>query len=73
MGYLVSPAALYHMLNHSLNKSLMFFGAGNVMRSFGTKEIAPDSQRLGRLSGPGELMAWQAPPRLPEHRHLAYS
>lgn len=32
--------ALYHMLNHSLNKSLMFFGAGNVMRAFGTKEIA---------------------------------
>lgn len=31
--------ALYHMLNHSLNKSLMFFGAGNVMRSFGSKEI----------------------------------
>lgn len=36
--------ALYHMLNHSLNKSLMFFGAGNVMRSFGTKEI-------GRIRG----------------------
>jgi hydrogenase-4 component F len=31
--------SLYHMLNHSLNKSLMFFGAGNIMRSFGTKEI----------------------------------
>jgi hydrogenase-4 component F len=31
--------ALYHVLNHSLNKSLMFFGAGNVMRSYGTKEI----------------------------------
>jgi hydrogenase-4 component F len=31
--------SLYHMLNHSLNKSLMFFGAGNVMRGFGTKEI----------------------------------
>jgi hydrogenase-4 component F len=31
--------ALYHMLNHSLNKSLMFFGAGNVMRSYGTKNI----------------------------------
>jgi hydrogenase-4 component F len=31
--------ALYHMLNHSLNKSLMFFGAGNVMRSFATKDI----------------------------------
>ena len=27
------------MLNHSLNKSLMFFGAGNVMRSYGSKEI----------------------------------
>ena len=32
--------ALYHMLNHSLNKSLMFFGAGNMMRSYGSKEIA---------------------------------
>ncbi len=32
--------ALYHMMNHSLNKSLMFFGAGNVMRSYGTKEIS---------------------------------
>jgi hydrogenase-4 component F len=31
--------ALYHMLNHSLNKSLMFFGAGNMMRAYGTKEI----------------------------------
>jgi len=31
--------ALYHMLNHSLNKSLMFFGAGNMMRAFGTKDI----------------------------------
>jgi hydrogenase-4 component F len=32
--------ALYHMLNHSLNKSLMFFGAGNVMRSLGSKDIS---------------------------------
>lgn len=32
--------ALYHMINHSLNKSLMFFGAGNAMRGYGTKEIA---------------------------------
>jgi hydrogenase-4 component F len=31
--------ALYHMLNHSLGKSLMFFGAGNIMRTFRTKEI----------------------------------
>ncbi len=38
-GVLGTTGALYHMLNHSLNKSLMFFGAGNVMRSYGTKEI----------------------------------
>jgi len=38
-GPLGVAGALYHMLNHSLNKSLMFFGAGNVMRSYGSKEI----------------------------------
>jgi Formate hydrogenlyase subunit 3/Multisubunit Na+/H+ antiporter, MnhD subunit len=32
--------ALYHMLMHSLNKSLMFFGAGNAMRRYDTKEIS---------------------------------
>ena len=31
--------ALYHMLNHSLNKSAMFFGAGAVMRAYQTKRI----------------------------------
>jgi len=31
--------SLYHMLNHSLNKSLMFFGAGNAMRAYGSKNI----------------------------------
>lgn len=39
-GPLGVAGALYHMLNHSLNKSLMFFGAGNMMRAYGTKEIA---------------------------------
>jgi hydrogenase-4 component F len=39
-GPLGIAGALYHMLNHSLNKSLMFFGAGNMMRAYGTKEIA---------------------------------
>jgi hydrogenase-4 component F len=39
-GPLGIAGALYHMLNHSLDKSLMFFGAGNVMRSFGSKQIA---------------------------------
>jgi len=38
-GPLGIAGALYHMLNHSLNKSLMFFGAGNAMRSFGSKDI----------------------------------
>lgn len=38
-GVLGVAGALYQMLNHSLNKSLMFFGAGNVMRSYGTKAI----------------------------------
>jgi hydrogenase-4 component F len=39
-GVLGVAGALYHMLNHSLNKSLMFFGAGNAMRAYGTKEIS---------------------------------
>ena len=38
-GALGVAGALYHMLNHSLNKSLMFFGAGSMMRSYGTKDI----------------------------------
>ena len=38
-GPLGVAGALYHMLNHSLNKSLMFFGAGSMMRSYGTKDI----------------------------------
>ena len=38
-GPLAIAAVLYHMLNHSLNKSLMFFGAGNMMRIYGTKNI----------------------------------
>jgi hydrogenase-4 component F len=38
-GLLGVAGAMYHMLNHSLNKSLMFFGAGSAMRSYGTKNI----------------------------------
>ena len=40
------------MLNHSLNKSLMFFGAGNMMRAYGTKDIA-------RISGVGRYFPTQ--------------
>jgi hydrogenase-4 component F len=39
-GVLGVSGALYHMLNHSLNKSLMFFGAGSMMRSYQTKDIS---------------------------------
>jgi hydrogenase-4 component F len=38
-GPLGIAGAFYHMLNHSLNKSLMFFGAGNMMRAYGSKQI----------------------------------
>ncbi|MBW4050315.1 MAG: hypothetical protein HIU85_02475 [Proteobacteria bacterium] len=38
-GPLGVAGALYHMLNHSLNKSLMFFGAGDAMHAFRTKRI----------------------------------
>ena len=39
-GPLGIAGALYHMLGHSLNKSLMFFGAGNTMHAFRTKRIS---------------------------------
>ncbi len=39
-GPLGVAGAMYHMLNHSLNKSLMFFGAGNAMRSYGSKAMS---------------------------------
>ena len=44
-GPLGIAGALYHMLNHSLNKSAMFFGAGAVMRAYQTKRI-PNIRRL---------------------------
>ena len=38
-GSLGVAGALYHMLNHSLNKSAMFFGAGSMMRAYGGRRI----------------------------------
>ncbi|HKJ95115.1 MAG TPA: proton-conducting transporter membrane subunit [Gammaproteobacteria bacterium] len=38
-GPLGVAAALYHMVGHSLNKSLMFFGAGNAAIVHGTKHM----------------------------------
>jgi hydrogenase-4 component F len=54
-GPLGIAGALYHMLNHSLNKSLMFFGAGNAMRAYGTKRIAGIADVMGRLPAQGAL------------------
>jgi hydrogenase-4 component F len=57
-GPLGIAGALYHMLNHSLNKSLMFFGAGNAMRSYGSKEI--DSIRNVWTGFPVQGALWLA-------------
>ncbi|TAM60074.1 MAG: hypothetical protein EPN49_09845 [Rhodanobacter sp.] len=38
-GTLGVAGALYHMLNHSLAKPLLFFGAGNAMHRYGSKRI----------------------------------
>lgn len=52
-GPLGIAGALYHMLNHSLNKSLMFFGAGNMMRAYGTKDME-------RITGVGRVFPVQS-------------
>jgi formate hydrogenlyase subunit 3/multisubunit Na+/H+ antiporter MnhD subunit len=45
MAALAFTAALFHVLNHSLFKSLLFFGAGAVLRSTGER----DMDKLGGL------------------------
>ena len=54
-GPLGIAGALYHMLSHSLNKSLMFFGAGNAMQVFQTKRISRIHQVLSRMPVSGLL------------------
>lgn len=54
-GPLGIAGALYHMLNHSLNKSAMFFGAGAVMRIYGTKRIPAIRHVLARMPVLGSL------------------
>jgi hydrogenase-4 component F len=54
-GILGVAGSLYHMLNHSLNKSLMFFGSGNAMRAYGTKEISGIRQVLKTFPVGGTL------------------
>jgi hydrogenase-4 component F len=57
-GPLGVAGAFYHMLNHSLNKSLMFFGAGNMMRAYGTKDISLISGVSGYF--PTQAALWLA-------------
>jgi hydrogenase-4 component F len=54
-GPLGVAGALYHMLNHSLNKSLMFFGAGNAMRAYRTKRITAITDVMDRFPAQGGL------------------
>jgi hydrogenase-4 component F len=67
-GALGVGGAMYHMLNHSLTKSLMFFGAGNIMRGLGTKRIGEIRGVMGQfpltgaLWGAGAVAITGAPP-----------
>ncbi|CAJ37475.1 hydrogenase 4 subunit F [Methanocella arvoryzae] len=45
--------ALLHILNHAVTKSLMFFGAGNILLKFKTKNI-------DEVKGIAALMPWTA-------------
>jgi hydrogenase-4 component F len=54
-GPLGIAGALYHMLNHSLNKSAMFFGAGSAMRAYDTKRISSIRHVMSRLPMLGGL------------------
>jgi hydrogenase-4 component F len=51
LGPLGTFAAMLHLLNHTLAKSMMFFLAGRVLRRYGTAEI-------GRVSGLLKVMPW---------------
>ncbi|MGO8672440.1 MAG: proton-conducting transporter membrane subunit [Capsulimonadaceae bacterium] len=51
VSQLALAAALFHVLNHALFKSLLFLGAGAVDNGAGTRE-------LGKLGGLGKRMPW---------------
>lgn len=54
-GPLGIAGALYQMLNHSLNKSLMFFGSGDAMHAFHSKRIGRIHHVLGTMPVAGAL------------------
>jgi hydrogenase-4 component F len=41
--------ALFHVMNHSYTKSLLFFGGGNILQKYGTREIE-------QVKGVGKVM-----------------
>ena len=53
LAYLGLAGALFHMLNHSLFKPLLFFCAGSVMHATGTRD-------LDLMGGLGRRMPWSA-------------
>ncbi|WP_110954360.1 proton-conducting transporter transmembrane domain-containing protein [Anaerosinus massiliensis] len=53
LGALALTATLYHVLNHSVFKSLMFMGAGAVLKATGTCNV-------GQLGGLIHRMPWTA-------------
>lgn len=57
-GPLGVAGAMVHMLGHSLNKSLMFFGAGNAMRQWGSKSMDDIRGVLHHMQGGG--LMWLA-------------
>ena len=68
-GSLGVAGALYHMLNHSLNKSAMFFGAGGVIVAYpsaiesgGVRSVMVHFPVLGGLWLAGAVAITGAPP-----------
>ena len=53
LAFLGMAGALFHLLNHSLFKPLLFFGAGSVMHATGSRD-------LDRMGGLGRRMRWSA-------------
>lgn len=51
---LAVTGALLHVINHAATKSLAFFGAGSILRRFGTKEI-------DGVDGAAHALPWSAP------------
>jgi hydrogenase-4 component F len=57
-GVLGVFGALYHMLNHSINKTLMFIGAGSAVHRYGTHDM--QQMRNLPVAMPGLAWLWLA-------------